>query len=166
MPVLTHYEDQVRAYGRVLDLANLTMLNTNYVAATSQLDTAKAHLAASQPAFERARTLYERNIDSLAQKETTEATVRTDKAAVAAAESQVRTLAATALQEWGPVIGNSVVAGTALVNRLIERDEFLLQITLPPSASIDPPPTVSVEIGGRRVDVRYISPATRTDTRI
>jgi len=166
VPPLTHYEDQVRAYGRVLDLANLTMLNTNYVAATSQLNTAKAHLAASQPAFERAQSLYERNIDSLAQKETTEATVRIDKAAVAAAESQVRTLAATALQEWGPVIGNSVVAGTALVNRLIERDEFLLQITLPPSVSIDPPPTVSVEIGGRRVDVRYISPATRTDTRI
>ena len=166
VPVLTHYEDQVRAYGRVLDLANLTMLNTNYVAASSQLNTAKAHLAASQPAFERAQSLYERNIDSLAQKETTEAAVRTDKAAVAAAESQVRTLAATALQEWGPVIGNSVVAGTGLVNRLIERDEFLLQITLPPSVSIDPPPTVSVEIGGRRVDVRYISPATRTDTRI
>jgi hypothetical protein len=166
VPVLKHYEDQVRAYGRVLDLANLTMLNTNYVAASSQLNTAKAHLAASQPAFQRAQSLYERNIDSLAQKETTEATVRTDKAAVAAAESQVRTLAATALQEWGPVIGNSVVAGTGLVNRLIERDEFLLQITLPPSASIDPPPTVSVEIGGRRVDVRYISPATRTDTRI
>ena len=166
VPALTHYEDQVRAYGRVLDLANLTMLNTNYVAATSQLNTAKAHLAASQPAFERAQSLYARNIDSLAQEESAEATVRTDKASVAAAESQVRTLAATALQEWGPVIGNSVVAGTGLVNRLIERDEFLLQITLPPSASIDPPPTVSVEIGGHRFDVRYISPATRTDTRI
>ena len=36
VPILTHYEDQVRAYGRVLDLANLTMLNTNYVAAVSQ----------------------------------------------------------------------------------------------------------------------------------
>jgi len=70
VPTLTHYEDQVRAYGRVVDLANLTMLNTNYVAATSQLNTAKAHLAASQPSFERAQSLYERNIDSLAQKET------------------------------------------------------------------------------------------------
>ena len=69
VPTLTHYEDQVRAYGRVLDLANLTMLNTNYVAATSQLNTAKAHLAASQPAFERAQSLYARNIDSLAQEE-------------------------------------------------------------------------------------------------
>src|SRR3974390_3306186 len=77
VPPLTHYEDQLRAYGRVLDLANLTMLNTNYVAATSQLNTAKAHLAFSQPAFERARSLYEKNIDSLAQKETTEAPVRT-----------------------------------------------------------------------------------------
>ena len=92
--------------------------------------------------------------------------MRTDKAAVDAAESQVRTLAATALQEWGPVIGNSVATGTALVDRLIEREEFLVQITLPPSAKIDPPPTVSVEVGGRRVDVRYISPATRTDPRI
>ena len=54
-PSVTHYEDQVRAYGRVLDLANLTMLNTNYVAATSQLNTAKARLAASQPAYERAQ---------------------------------------------------------------------------------------------------------------
>ena len=56
VPSLTHYEDHVGAYGRVLDLANLTMLNTNYVAATSQLNTAKAHLAASQPAFERAQS--------------------------------------------------------------------------------------------------------------
>ena len=94
------------------------------------------------------KSLYERNIDSLAQKETAEAAVLTDKAAVAAAESQVRTLAATALQEWGPVIGRAVVAGAGLANRLIERDEFLLQITLAPSASIDPPPTASVEMSG------------------
>jgi hypothetical protein len=100
--------------------------------------------------------------------QTTEAAVLGDKASVSAAESQVRTLAATALQEWGPVIGRALVASAGLVNRLIEREEFLLQITLPPSVSIDPPPTASVEVGGssRRVDVRYISPATRTDPKI
>ena len=102
VPTISHYEEQVRAYARVLDLANLTMLNANYVAATSQLNTAKARLAASQPAYQRAKSLYERNIDSLAQKDTAEAAVLTDKATVAAAESQVRTLAATALQEWAP----------------------------------------------------------------
>jgi hypothetical protein len=167
-PSAAPYEDHVRAYGSVLDLANLTTLNTTYVSAVSQLNTAQAKLAASQPAYARAQALYAKDVGSLAQMQTTEAAVLGDKASVAAAESQVRTLAATALQEWGPVIGRALVAGAGLVNRLIEREEFLLQITLPPSVSIDPPPTASVEVGGsrHRVDVRYISPATRTDPKI
>jgi hypothetical protein len=167
-PTAAPYEDRARAYGTVLDLATLTTLNTTYVAATSQLNTAQAKLAASQPAYARAQTLYAKDIGSLAQMQTAEANVLSDKAAVAAAESQVRTLAATALQEWGPVVGRALVANAGLVNRLIERQEFLLQITLPPSVSIDAPPTASVEVGGssKRVDVRYISPATRTDPKI
>jgi hypothetical protein len=167
-PSAAPYEDHVRAYGTVLDLANLTTLNTTYVTAVSQLNTAQAKLAASQPAYARAQALYSKDVGSLAQMQTTEAAVLGDKASVSAAESQVRTLAATALQEWGPVIGRALVASAGLVNRLIEREEFLLQITLPPSVSIDPPPTASVEVGGssRRVDVRYISPATRTDPKI
>ena len=36
------YQDQVRAYGTVLDLTTLTTLNTNYVTAVSQLNTARA----------------------------------------------------------------------------------------------------------------------------
>jgi hypothetical protein len=167
-PTAAPYEDHVRAYGTVLDLATLTTLNTTYVAAVSQLHIAEAKLAASQPAFSRAQALYAKDIGSLAQMQTTEAAVLSDKASVAAAESQVRTLAATALQEWGPVVGRALVASAGLVNRLIERQEFLLQITLPPSITIEPPPTASVEVGGsaRRVDVRYISPATRTDPKI
>jgi hypothetical protein len=162
------YQDQVRAFGTVLDLATLTTLNTNYVEAVSQLRTAQAKLAASRPAYERARDLYAKNFGNLVQVQATEAVLVGDKAAVEAAESKVRTLGATAIQEWGPVIGSSLVRGSDLVNNLIERREFLLQITVPPGRSIDPPPTASVEIpGGRlRADVRYISPATRTDPKI
>jgi len=162
------YQDQVRAFGTVLDLASLTTLNTNYVEAVSQLQTAKAKLAASRPAYERARNLYEKNIGNLVQVQATEAALVGDKAAVEAAESKVRTLGATAIQEWGPVIGRALVTGAGLVNRLIERQEFLLQITVPPGQSIDPPPTASVEVPGsaRRAEVRYISPATRTDPKI
>ena len=167
-PTAAPYEDRVRAYGTVLDLATLTTLNTTYVTAVSQLNTAEAKLAASQPAYTRAQALYAKDIGSLAQMQTAEAAVLSDKASVAAAESQVRTLAATALQEWGPVVGRALVSNAGLVNRLIERQEFLLQVTLPPAVSIDPPPTASVEVGGssRRFDVRYISPATRTDPKI
>lgn len=163
------YQDQVRAYGTVLDLATLTTLNTNYVAAVSQLNTARARLAASQPAFARAQALYAKNIGNLVQVQTTEAAVIADRAAVEAAESQVRTLRATGLQEWGPVIGNSMVSGGGLITRLIERTEFLLQITLPPGVALDDVPAeASVELGDRakRTKVRYISPATRADPRI
>jgi len=168
VPKPAPYQEQIRAFGTVLDLASLTTLNTNYVAATSQLQTAKAKLAASLPAYERAKALYAKNFGNLVQVQTSEAALIGDKAAVAAAQSQVRTLAATAIQEWGPVIGNALVAGTGLVNRLIERREFLLQITVPPGLSIIPPPTASVEVGGssHRAAIRYISPATRTDPRI
>jgi hypothetical protein len=163
------YQDQIRAYGAVLDLATLTTLNTNYVAAVSQLNTARARLAASQPAFTRAQALYAKSIGNLVQVQTTEAAVIADRAAVEAAQSMVRTLRATAMQEWGPVIGNSMVVDGGLSTRLIERTEFLLQITLPPGADIDPVPNeASVEVAGssRRAEVRYISPATRADPRI
>ncbi len=163
------YQDQVRAYGSVLDLTGLTTLNTNYIAAVSQLNTARARVAASAPAFARAQALYAKNIGNLVQVQATEAALIADRAAVEAAESQVRTLRATGLQEWGPVIGNSLVTGSGLVTRLIERTEFLLQITLPPGTTIDEVPAdASVEIGDsfRRPAVRYISPATRADPRI
>lgn len=163
------YQDQVRAYGTVLDLTSLTTLNTNYITAVSQLNTAQARLAASQPAFARAQALYAKSIGNLVQVQTTEAALIADRAAVEAAQSQVRTLRATAMQEWGPVIGNAMVINGGLINRLIERTEFLLQITLPPGVQLDDvPPTVSVEVVGksRRAEARYISPATRTDPRI
>ena len=152
-----------------IDLTALTTLNTNYVAAISQLNTAQARLAASQPAFARAQALYAKHIGNLVQVQATEATVIADRAAVEAAQSQVRTLRATALQEWGPVIGNSMVVDGGLITRLIERDEFLLQITLPPGVRLDDVPNAaSVEVAGRdrRAEVRYISPATRADPRI
>ncbi|MEI9900506.1 MAG: efflux RND transporter periplasmic adaptor subunit [Hyphomicrobium sp.] len=62
-----------------------------------------------------------------------------------------------------------MVVDGGLITRLIERMEFLLQITLPPGVQLDDvPPTASVEVVGklRRAEVRYISPATRTDARI
>lgn len=163
------YQDQVRAYGTVLDLTALTTLNTNYISAVSQLNTARARLAASLPAFERAKALYAKSIGNLVQVQSSEATLIADRAAVEAAELQVRTLRATAMQEWGPVIGNAMVVDGGLITRLIERVEFLLQITLPPGVQLeDVPPKAAIEVVGKthRAEARYISPGTRTDTRI
>lgn len=162
------YQEQVRAYATVLDAGRLTDLSSSYANAKAQLEAARAKLAASKAAFGRAQNLYKdlQNI-SLAQLQAAEATFHADQAVLSAAESQVRALAATAQQEWGPILGKSIAEGTRTVTRLIERQDFLLQITLPPGASIPPPPSATIETGkSARAAISFVSPATRTDPKI
>lgn len=169
VPVSAPYREQVRAYGTVMDLARLTDLSNSYMTAQAQLQGAQAKIAASKAAFERAQKLNrdQQNV-SAAQLQAAEASFRGDQATLAAAEAQVRTLVATVQQEWGPVLGRSLIDGSAPASRLIERQDFLLQITLAPGVAIaQPPPTASVQIGdGSRTEIRFVSPATRTDPKI
>jgi len=163
------YQDQLHGYGTVLDLTQLTDLSNSYANAQAQQQMARAKLVASKTAFERARGLYhnQQNV-SLAQFQTAEATSQADQATLTAADSQVRTLAATALQTLGPVVGKALLDGSQLVTRLIGRQDFLLQVTLPPGVFIPTPPqtaTVQVE-NGPPTAVSFVSPATRTDPRI
>jgi hypothetical protein len=163
------FRQQVRAYGMVLDLARLTELSNNYANAKAQLQTANAKLVASKAAFERAQALYKGQAAvSLAQLQTAEAAFSVDEAAVAAAESQVRTLSATAFQEWGPALAKSLIERSPLITRLIEREDFLLQVTLPPGVSIATVPEMGAIDTGQhtRAKIAFISPATRTDPRI
>ena len=81
----------------------------------------------------------------------------------------MRTLSATAQQEWGPVIGRAIVERSPVVTRLIERTDFLVQVTLPPGESLKGPPAAAfaeVPPQSARVALAYVSPATRTDPRI
>ena len=167
-PKLKRVQRSTRAYGTVLDLANLTTLSNNSATAQSQLDSAKAKLTASQPAFERAQTLLKSKTGTQVQVQTTEAVYLVDKASVAAADSQVHALAATAIQEFGTVLGKALNERDPLVTRLIERRAYLLQITLPPGAAVPAPPTASVQLASTAtpIEASYLSPATRTDPRI
>ncbi|CEG10552.1 efflux transporter, RND family, MFP subunit [Afipia felis] len=165
----SQHQEQLRAYGTVLDLARLTDLSNSYAAAKAQLQTAQAKIEASRADVDRSRTLYEKpGTIPLKQLQAAEATFGVDKAAVAAAESQVRTLTATANQEWGPVLGKSLVDGSAMVTGLIERHDFLVQVTLPPGESMSKlPETAVLQIGKTaQAIVTYVSPATRTDPKI
>ncbi len=158
---------EIQAYGGVLDLARVTELTNSYAAAKAQLQTAQAKVEVSRNAFQRARNLGQ--YATQVQVETSEGTFQTDQAALAAAQSQLRTLAATAQQEWGPVIGRAIVERSPEITRLIERTEFLVQVTLPPGETLKEAPGVAfaeVPPQSERVALRYVSPATRTDQRI
>ena len=165
----TPYQEQVRAYGMVLDVARLTALSNNYATAKTTLQTAQAKLAMSSAAFERARRLYDdQQAVSQAQLQSAQAAFVTDQAGLAAAEAQLRTLTATAYQEWGSVLGKSLVEELAIITRLIERQDFLVQITLPPGVSLAvPPSTAAMETGkGMHAAMTFVSPATRMDPKI
>jgi hypothetical protein len=159
---------QVRAYGMVLDLARLTDLNNSYINAKAQVQTTEAKLAASKVAFESAQSLIKSQLETSASLAQAKATFLADQAAIAAAESQVRTLSATAYQEWGAVLGKSLVEKSPLITRLIERQDFLVQVTLPPRVVIrEPPQVAAIAIGpSLRAPITFVSAATRADPRI
>ncbi|WP_407175933.1 efflux RND transporter periplasmic adaptor subunit [Bradyrhizobium sp. STM 3562] len=168
LPAAPH-DEELRAYGVVLDVARLTELSNSYATAKAQVQTAQAKLASSKPAFERAQKLIsEPQAVSQAQLQAAQAAYGTDQASLAAAESQLRTLAATAYQEWGPVLGRSLVEGSPDITRLIERQDFLLQVSLPPGVTLaKPPAAASIETGkGSRAAITFVSPATRIDPKI
>jgi hypothetical protein len=163
------YLEQMRAYGMVLDTARLTELSNSYANAEAQLRTAQAKITFSKAAFERAQMLYdnERGV-SQAALQSAEAAYRSDEASFGAALSLVQTLAATARQEWGPVLGKSLIERSATVARLIERQDFLLQVTLPPGMTLPKSVTAATidSPGNGRTPITLVSPATRTDARI
>jgi len=168
LPSMSHHEE-LRAYGMVLDVARLTELSNNYANAKAQVQTAQAKLAMSKPAYERAQKLFnsETRVVSQAQVEAAEAAFGTDQASLAAADAQVRTLTATAYQEWGAVLGKSLIDESPMIKALIERQTFLLQITLPPGVVLAAPPaTAAIEVGQARQEITFVSPATRIDPRI
>ena len=165
----TPHPEQLRAYGMVLDVARLTELSNNYASAKAQVQTAQAKLAMSKPAFERAQKLFsDTHVVSQAQLQAAEAAFGTDQASLVAADAQVRTLTATAYQEWGSVLGKSLVEESPTIKALIERQSYLLQITLPPGVILSTPPAAaSMEIGkGARGEITFVSPATRIDPKI
>lgn len=165
----TLHPQELRAYGTVLDLQSLTDLSNSYANAKAQVQIAQAKLSASRMAFERARELYQDQQNmSAAQLQANEAAFRTDQATLASAQSQLRTLAVTAQQTWGTVLGQALTNSMPLLGRLVTRQDVLLQVTLRPEQAIAQPPTPAwVQLDdSARVRLQFVSAATKTDPRI
>lgn len=159
----------LRAFGAVLDLQALTELSNNLANARAQEESARAKLAASHTAFERAQDLYrdQQNM-SAAQLQAAEATFRTDQAGLASAQSQLQTLAVTAQLNWGPTLAQALLRATPLLTRLTTRKDVLLQVTLrPDQVAVQTPAGAWVELDdGSRRPLEFVSAATKTDPRI
>lgn len=160
------YQDQIQAYGAVLDLQPFTDLGNTIANAKAQLAIAQAKVAASQAAFQRAQVLHKDGQNfSTAQLQAAEATYRSDEASLQAAQVQTQNAAASAYQAWGAILGQSLTDGTVLAKDLIQHKRVLIQVTLPLGVSLaQAPQTASIATTtGERVRIEFVSPATRTD---
>jgi hypothetical protein len=157
----------VTGYGRVIPLDTLAALHNEYIAAQSAAAQARARTDASRREYDRLATLHadEQNVSARAVEEA-RAAMLADQATLASAGAPVRTLAAVARQNWGPVVGDWITHGSAELARLMAGREVLVQVTVPSGVDVSglPPRCARLETGpGTAVDARYVSTAARTD---
>jgi hypothetical protein len=166
----TNYHEQLRAYATVLDLQPLVDLDNSYALAKAQLQGARAKLDASSAESEREEKLFKTgtSIVTLDKLQAAAATFHVDEAALASAEAQFRTVTETADQTWGPVLGKQLGEENPMFARLVQRQDYLVQVTLPPGVLVAKPPataTIQLENGARK-DIDFISPTTKTNVSI
>jgi hypothetical protein len=166
----TEYHEQLRAYATVLDLQPLVDLDNSYAVAKAQLKGAQAKLDASSAEFEREEALFKTrtSIVTLDKLQAAEAAFHVDEAALASAEAQLRTVEETAEQSWGPVLGRQLGEDNQEFARLVRRQDYLVQVTLPPGVLVNtPPPTATIQLeNGQRKEIHFISPAAKTNVSI
>jgi len=163
------HQEERKGYGTVMDVDDLIALRKDMATAQAEVDKAQAHLEASRQEYERAQALHADNrISSDKALQAATAAWHTDAANARAAQAARRALEGTARQRWGPVLATWVFEASPDFDRLSQRQEVLLQITIPPDVALaSAPPTASIQAAdGTRSAARLVSPAPRTDPRI
>ena len=197
LPKPMAYREELQAYGMVLELQNLvdlrknlldlrtrlTDLRSNLAGAKAQAEKTSLSLEASRKQYERLKTLYEdnRNVSEKAF-QAGEVTWRSDEAnahaaeqglqaaqeALRTAEEALKVLGETARQQWGGVLTGWLFNGSAALDRLLQQQDVLIQITLPSGIHVSSPAeAVSIQTpAGTVVSAHFVSQSPRTDPHI
>jgi hypothetical protein len=143
---------EVKAYGRLLNLAPLATL-------TAELDSARAALAASQKEFERLKLLHEQNNASERALQTAEAAARHD-------QIQAESLRAQIVMTWGKTIADRPDLA-AFIQSLISSESAVVRLDLPAGEVMKAPPVsariFAVTAENSIVEAELIEPAPTID---
>jgi len=162
------HQEELRAYGMVMDLQPLVDLRNSFATAKAQVEKTRASLEASRKEYERLKPLHDNQNVSAKVFQAAEATWRSDEASARAAETTVSVLEGTILQRWGGVLARWLFDGSKAFDRLMQRQDVLLQITLPPGSRLSSAPrNARVQTPeGKLASVSFVSPSPSTDPRI
>jgi hypothetical protein len=152
-----------------LSAEDLATARNSYVEAQAQLQKSRVDQDVASKEYARLKSLYQENQNNISQKslQSAQGTLLTSGADVEAGEQQLALQESAVRQAWGRVVANWVVDGSPSLQDILAQQKIFVQITVPPTLSIAPPETVSLEIPGtQRTDASFISSFPRTDPRI
>lgn len=163
------HQEELKAYGTVMDLHDLIDLHNSYVAAKAQVGKATASLDASQREYERLKPLHENN-RNISDKtfQAAEAVWRSNEADAHATQDAVHAIEATVRQQWGNVIAKWLTENSQAFNQLMQRQNLLIQITLPSGAYLKSAPQAALvqTADNTLLSAKLVSFSPHTDPRI
>lgn len=167
LKAVTH-QDELRAYGTVMDLQPLVDLRNSFATAKAQVEKARASLEASRKEYERVKALQDNRNISVKVFQVAEASWRSDEASMRAAETALEVIEGTVRQRWGAVLARWLFDGSKEFERLMQRQDVLLQITLPPASGLSSAlRNARVQTAqGKLTSASFVSPSPTTDPRI
>jgi hypothetical protein len=152
----------------VLVTQGLVPLRNAYVAAEAQVETAHAQLEVSRQEYVRLQALYAQNQNASKKVlEAAEGLLRTNRAALDAAQKELEIAQLAVQQAWGGTVAGWVAQDSPSLKAVLTQRAVLVEVTLPPGSSFQEPPAVTLSSpGGTTVDASYVSPFPQVDPRI
>lgn len=160
--------EQTQAPAFVLPLDDLANLRAGYVAAQAKVEIDRAGLEATRKEDDRLKLLYGDNQDaSLKAVEAQDAALKSNQAEVDADQRAVAAQSTIARLQWGLTVADWVQSASPELDRVLDQQELLVQVTLPFDQSPAPPPSILLEIpNGKTLQASLISAFPRVDPRI
>jgi hypothetical protein len=151
-----------------LDVQNLVNLTSAYATAEANLRKAENNLSVSQPEYNRLKSLYnaQQNVSAKVF-QAAEGAFWNDRTSVAAARQDVAYQMAALRQSWGNKIAQWVADDPPALNRILNREDMLVQVTLPADGPATAPGAVSLELPNQQnVVAKLVSRFPQVDPRI
>lgn len=163
-----HERLEITAPAVVLDVEHLVNLTSGYVTAQANLRQAENNLSVSEPEYERLKSLYanQQNVSAKAF-EAAAGTFKNDQNAFAAARRNLEFQMATLRQGWGNEIAQWAAGGAGALERILNRQDVLVLVTMPADVCTAAPGAASLELPNqRRVTAKLISRFPQVDPRV